>query len=149
MTFRIFSPRLRKRRGAAIVEAALVLPIFFLVVLGIIEFGRAFMISQVLQNAAREGCRKAVTGAYTSAQVVADMKSQLTAAGVDAANLSTSIIVIVDPTNPPVANNEVASATTKDLVSVTVSIPFSKVQLIPGKYLGAKTLTAKSSMRHE
>lgn len=76
------------------------------------------------------------------------MKSQLTAAGVDAANLSTSIIVTVDPTNPPVANNEVASATTKDLVSVTVSIPFSKVQLIPGKYLGAKTLTAKSSMRH-
>lgn len=42
-------------------SGALVLPIFFLVVGGIIEFGRAFMISQVLQNAAREGCRKAVT----------------------------------------------------------------------------------------
>lgn len=149
MTFRILSPRYRKRRGAAIVEAALVLPIFFVVVLGIIEFGRAFMISQVLQNAAREGCRKAVTGSYTSAQVVTDMKSQLTAAGVNAANLTTSIIVTVDPANPAVANNEVANATTKDLVSVTVSIPFSKVQLIPAKYLGAKTLTAKSSMRHE
>lgn len=149
MTFRILSPRFRKRRGAALVEAALVLPIFFVVVLGIIEFGRAFMISQVLQNAAREGCRKAVTGSYTSAQVVTDMKSQLTAAGVNAANLTCSIVVTVDPSNPAVANNEVANATTKDLVAVTISIPFSKVQLIPGKYLAGKTLTAKSTMRHE
>ncbi len=149
MTFRILSPRFRKRRGAAIVETALVLPIFFVVILGIIEFGRAFMVSQVLQNAAREGCRKAVTGTYTSAQVTTDMKSQLTAAGIDATKSTVTIVVTVDPSNPAVANNEVANATTKDLVAVTITIPFNKVQLIPAKYLGAKTLTAKSSMRHE
>jgi hypothetical protein len=30
-----------RRQGAALVEAALILPIFFMVVLGIVEFGRS------------------------------------------------------------------------------------------------------------
>ena len=47
------------RGGAAIVEVAMTLPIFFLVVFAIIEFGRAMMVSQLLTNAAREGARKA------------------------------------------------------------------------------------------
>ena len=49
--------RRQDRRGAAVVEMALVLPIFFMVVLGIIEFGRAFMIGQLVTNAAREAVR--------------------------------------------------------------------------------------------
>jgi Flp pilus assembly protein TadG len=138
-----------RRRGAAIVEAALVLPIFFMVVLGIVEFGRAFMISQMLQNCAREGCRKAVTGAYSTSTVAADIKSDLQVAGVKAADVTVTITVTVEPGNPAVANNEVSSATTKDLVNVTVSVPFSKIALIPGKYLGSKTLTGRSAMRHE
>ena len=46
--------RRHDRRGAALVEMALVLPIFFGVVLGIVEFGRAMMVSQMVTNAARE-----------------------------------------------------------------------------------------------
>ena len=38
------------RRGVAAVEFALVAPVFFLVVLGIIEFGRMAMVQQVLAN---------------------------------------------------------------------------------------------------
>lgn len=146
---RLFRRKTERRRGAAVVEAALVLPIFFMVVLGIVEFGRAFMISQMLQNSAREGCRKAVTGAYSSATVSSDIKTELAAAGVKAADVTVTITVTVESGNPAVANNEVSSATTKDLVSVTVSVPFSKVALIPGKYLGSKTLTGRSAMRHE
>ena len=37
---------------------ALVLPIFTMLVFGIIEFGRGFMIMQLVTNAAREGCRR-------------------------------------------------------------------------------------------
>jgi Flp pilus assembly protein TadG len=147
--FRVLRPSARQRRGAALVETALVLPIFFMVILGIVEFGRAFMVCQMLQNAAREGCRKAVTGAYTTAAITTDIKSTLQSIGVNSSKVTVSIIVTVDPTNPAVANNEVSVATTKDLVAVTVSIPFKDVQLIPGKYIGAKTLTGKSAMRHE
>lgn len=146
---RLFRRQTERRRGAAVVEAALVLPIFFMVVLGIVEFGRAFMISQLLQNSAREGCRKSVTGAYSTATIKSDIKTDLAVAGVKAADVTVTVTVTVEPGNPAVANNEVSAATTKDLVSVTVSVPFSKVALIPGKYLGSKTLTGRSAMRHE
>lgn len=149
MLFRVLRPGKVRRRGAALVEAALVLPIFFMVILGIVEFGRAFMISQMIQNAAREGCRKGVTGAYTTATITSDIKSELSSLGVDSTKVNVTVLVTVETGNPAVANNEVANATTKDLVSVTVSVPFANVALIPGKYLKGKTLSAKSTMRHE
>jgi hypothetical protein len=46
--------------GSEIAEAALVLPIFFLVLLGIYWFGRAFNIYATINHAAREGARAAV-----------------------------------------------------------------------------------------
>jgi Flp pilus assembly protein TadG len=42
------------------VEAALVLPICFAILLGLVEFGRLVMVRQLLDNAAREGARLAV-----------------------------------------------------------------------------------------
>ncbi|WP_139346865.1 TadE/TadG family type IV pilus assembly protein [Sinomonas mesophila] len=44
-------------RGAAAVEMALVLPVLVTILLGIIDFGRAFNAQQVLTFAAREGVR--------------------------------------------------------------------------------------------
>jgi Flp pilus assembly protein TadG len=43
-----------------LVEMALVLPVFMMVLLGIVEFGRAMMVSQLLANASREGARLAI-----------------------------------------------------------------------------------------
>jgi Flp pilus assembly protein TadG len=47
-------------RGSEIAEAALVMPIFFLVLLGIYWFGRAFNTYATINHAAREGARFAV-----------------------------------------------------------------------------------------
>jgi Flp pilus assembly protein TadG len=44
-------------RGAAAVEAALVLPLFLFIVLGGIDFGYYFFASEVVANAAREAAR--------------------------------------------------------------------------------------------
>ena len=52
--------RRRNQRGAALVEAAMVIPILLLISAGIFEFGRAYQTWQVLTNAAREGARVAV-----------------------------------------------------------------------------------------
>ncbi len=45
----------RNRRGTAAVEFALVAPVFFLLVFGMIEYGRMVMVQQVITNASREG----------------------------------------------------------------------------------------------
>jgi Flp pilus assembly protein TadG len=47
------------RGGQALVEAAMVLPLLLLVLVGIMEIGRAWNIRQVVTHAAREGARAA------------------------------------------------------------------------------------------
>jgi Flp pilus assembly protein TadG len=50
----------RETRGQEIAEAALVLPIVFMLMLGIFWFGQAFSIYGTITHAAREGARAAV-----------------------------------------------------------------------------------------
>lgn len=49
---------IRSRRGQAAVEFALVLPFLLIMLIGIIEFGRAWNLHQVITDAAREAARK-------------------------------------------------------------------------------------------
>jgi hypothetical protein len=58
----MFIRRARNDRGTTIVEFALVLPIFFLLILGIFDFGRYFFVDHTLQYATREGMRLALVG---------------------------------------------------------------------------------------
>jgi len=81
------------RRGQAVVEFALVLPLVLILVISVFEFARAWNIQQVLTDAAREGARVAVVGngAGQSAgaiqtKVVAAMDNALSVAGIDPAD---------------------------------------------------------------
>jgi Flp pilus assembly protein TadG len=56
-----------RRRGAAIVEAAIVLPLFLILLLALCDFARLVMTRQLLDNAARSGARLAVTNTATLA----------------------------------------------------------------------------------
>ena len=49
-----------RRRGQALVEFALVLPLVLLLVVGMLEFARAWNLHQVMTDAVREGARRAV-----------------------------------------------------------------------------------------
>ena len=51
--------KLHDQKGLAMVELALLLPLLLLILLGIIEFGRALFVKNDLTNAAREGARRA------------------------------------------------------------------------------------------
>ena len=55
-------------RGQALVEFAFVAPIFFLILFGIIDFGRYVYYVQILNNAAREGARYAIVHGSNSFQ---------------------------------------------------------------------------------
>lgn len=52
----------KKRRGQALVEFALVLPMLAVLLFAIIEFARIWNAKQLLTDAAREGARVAVVG---------------------------------------------------------------------------------------
>ena len=51
----------RSEHGAAMVEFAIVAPLLFMLVFGIIDFGRALFVFNNLTNAAREGARFGAT----------------------------------------------------------------------------------------
>ncbi|MRW87494.1 pilus assembly protein [Pseudoduganella sp. FT26W] len=53
---------LRRQRGSAVVEMAIVAPVAFLLLIGLIEFSLVFFVTLTMQYAVREGARYAVTG---------------------------------------------------------------------------------------
>ncbi|NOT02396.1 MAG: pilus assembly protein [Phycisphaerales bacterium] len=59
------------RRGAAIVELAIVMPFLLLLVFGIIEFGQVAYVRHVLINAATQGARAAILPGATEETVLA------------------------------------------------------------------------------
>jgi Flp pilus assembly protein TadG len=65
----------RRRRGQALVEFALVIPIFLLVLVAIFDLGRAVFAYNTLTNAAREGARTAIVNQYKPT-IVARAKQQ-------------------------------------------------------------------------
>ena len=65
---------MRDEHGAAVVEFALVMPILVLIVLGIIDFGRAFYTVNNIVSAVREGSRY---GAILSAPLSASGQSEI------------------------------------------------------------------------
>jgi Flp pilus assembly protein TadG len=54
--------RLRRQRGSAVVEMAIIAPIAFLLLIGVIEYSILFYTTLTMQYAVREGARYAVTG---------------------------------------------------------------------------------------
>jgi Flp pilus assembly protein TadG len=68
------TPR-RARHGQALVEFALVIPIFLLVLVAIFDLGRAVFAYNTLTNAAREGARIAIVNQYKPT-IVARAKQQ-------------------------------------------------------------------------
>lgn len=138
----------RRRRGAAIVEMAVCLPVLVTIVLGIIEFGRGMMVGELVNNAAREGARLAIVTGSTNTEVTDVVKNFLDAAGVNSQYVSVTITVTAAAGNPN-PGNQVGSAKTRDLCSVQVQVPFNRVSFIPGKYLKDKQLRGTCSMRHE
>jgi Flp pilus assembly protein TadG len=127
----------RRRRGSAVVEFAVVAPVFFLFIFGMIEYGRMVMVQQILTNAAREGARVGILDNSTQGDVTTAVDRYLTAANI---NGSTTTIA----PNPP------SSATAGNPVSVTVSVGFNQVSWLPSPFfLGGTTLSYTATMRRE
>jgi Flp pilus assembly protein TadG len=110
--------------------------VFFGVVLGMIELGRAMMVQQVLINAARIGARQAVMLTSSQTQVINAVGDY--AAGVGVSGVATT--VTPDP----------STATAGTAITVATSVSFANVSWLPAPwFMGGKTLTSTAVMRKE
>ncbi len=149
----------RKQRGATIVEAAFVLPILFMFLIGILEFGRAYNEYQVLTNAAREAARFAVAptpgtsgqlpcnGGSNCAAVQQVATSFLNSAGITPATAPTNTTIACSSFTNPITGNTLNEYCT----SVTVTAPFSILapKLLFGNSGISVNMSSTATMRQE
>jgi Flp pilus assembly protein TadG len=116
--------RKRVRSGASVVEFAFVAPIFFLIVLGLVEIGRAFMVQHLLTDAARHGCRfAAILEGTDTATIKKTVTDYLDGFGIDAE----TVTVLINDT-PGLEASSVGPYTE---MTITVSIPAASVTWLP------------------
>jgi Flp pilus assembly protein TadG len=128
------------RRGVAAVEFALVAPIFFTVILAIIEFGRMMMVQEVLINAAREGARVATLPGETDTQVANTVNTYLSNAGLTGCGTPGSS----SPAVSPLLSTSPASGTE---LTMTLSISCSTASWLGGStWFNGKSLSASVTM---
>ena len=105
------------RRGTQLVEFAVVAPVFFLMVLGMIEFGRAMMVQALMTNAAQLGARAGALDGAQATDVTNAVNAYLSAGGISGASTSCT-------PNPP------STALPGQDVSATVTIGFTRSELM-------------------
>ncbi len=131
------SSKRKPRQGVAAVEFAVLAPLLFLLIFGMIEFGRMVMVQQILTNASREGARRGILEQATATEVNSVVVDYLTNSSVAGATVTIS----------PASLSDVGFG---DPVKVSVSVPFDQVSWIPAPWFLARTnLTAQSVMRAE
>jgi len=108
------------RRGAAVVELAVLLPLLVLLFIGTVDFGRIFYFSLTLQNAARAG---ALYASDPETQHESPFASVQEAALADATNL--------DP-QPTITQTSGTDGTGRNYVEVTASYTFDTITGFPG-----------------
>jgi Flp pilus assembly protein TadG len=116
------------RRGIASVELALLMPLLLMLVLGSWEVGRLIQVSEIVNNAAREGGRLASTGLLTTSQIQSAVCLYMQQAGLpNYSGQASTVVTVSDITNP---GTDPTNATELDQLQVVVSIPFSSVRWI-------------------
>ncbi len=136
------------QRGQAVVEFALVLPIFLLLLFGAVEFGRAYLTVHILTNASREGARCGSMPGNTEQDVVARVSEFLQGTGINPGDC-TITVQVTDEQGAP-RSGGLAEARQGDRVTVSVQYNFHVLTggLIPG-FQGTVPLSAACVFRHE
>ena len=116
--------------------------------LGIIEFGRALMVSQLLTAAAREGCREAIIDGETDATVVAKIKEQVVNT-TNCAPASVSVAIVVTSQSSGTVLAGISDAEKRDLIAIDITLPFNAISFTSGRFLAGQDLRGQCVMRKE
>ena len=134
--------RTAPRRGAALLEFAIIMPVLLIVVLGMIEIGRAVMVTEVLTHAARMGARTAAISSGSTSGALTAANKVLTDSGINGATVQ----VYVNGSSL----KDASTAVSGDEIAVTISEPYANVTWLSNpKYLNGKNLNARVVMRKE
>lgn len=129
----------REERGLALIEMAIVILLLLLITFGLMEFGWLFHRIQQVNNSARAGARQVVLPDSTAADGVAIIDQMMTDFGIAGHSVT-------------VSPNNVEDLDSGQLITVTVQVPVSSVELtglfLTDGFLGS-TLSTSVTMAKE
>lgn len=148
------------RTAATMVETAVILPVFFIMISGVLEFGHVYMVIHSLNSAANKASRLAATEGATNAQVTSQLVQNLSTTF----NTGKMRVLIkdasayddteVDPntiTVDQMPNLEISTAISRQLLLVRVEVSYDEITIVPSfwkRIIGAE-IVGQSIMRHE
>ncbi|MEZ6135358.1 MAG: pilus assembly protein [Pirellulaceae bacterium] len=124
----------KSRRGATTVELALVLPIIFTLLVGAVDFSRANMIRNTMDNAAFEAARYATIPGATSTEISTIAQDTLAILGIQNATITVTPSTVTDETPQ---------------VSVQIDVPLAQNLYASGPMLSGITLSESCSLTKE
>jgi Flp pilus assembly protein TadG len=120
------------RRGAAMVEFAMVTPLLFLFFFAAFEFCRVAMIRHTVDNAVYEGCRLAIVPGATADEARQAAESVLNSLALTGTN------VTVSPADIDHGTSE---------VTVTVEVDLDNNTFVPPQFTGGDTITRSLTLQ--
>ncbi len=126
----------QNKRGAAVVEFAILLPVFVLILFGSIEACSMIFLQQSLEMAAYEGARVAIVPTTKSSDVENAANQILTPRHIQNSSIS-------------VTPSDFQSAPYGTFVRVSVSVPCKSNSVIPSSLYSSRTLTGNVEMMKE
>jgi Flp pilus assembly protein TadG len=113
----------------------------FIIILGMIELARGYMVEHLLGNGARIGARQGIISGATTSGVKTAVKSYLTESGI------TGVTVTIEVNGD--SSTDLSEAEEDDLVTVSVSAPVNQNTWVPSPSYLFGNQTAQFSLRHE
>jgi Flp pilus assembly protein TadG len=104
-----------RRRGGAVLETILILPILLYMGFGTVEFGYYFYVKHSCEGAARDGCRAAIVAGALYSDVTSAVSTSMSAA-----NLASSGYTVTVQDNGTTIGS-LSSKVAGDTITVTVS----------------------------
>jgi Flp pilus assembly protein TadG len=131
------APRKRnnqQRRGAVMVEFAIVAPVFFMILFAMFEFSRLNIIRHTADNAAYEAARLAIVPGATAADATAEANRILRVVGTRNATVNVTPAAITEDTQE---------------VTVQIAVPMNDNALVTPRFTGAAVLRSSATLRTE
>lgn len=129
----------RSRRGAAVVEAALCIPVIIVLMFGTLEISAGYYLQESLTIAAYEGARTGAKRRATRQQVITRVEDILAARNVDLGNSGS---ITVSP-------SDLSTLDALDPLTVTVQAPSTGNSVLIFDALASRTITATVKMARE
>jgi Flp pilus assembly protein TadG len=141
------------RHGAAVVEAALILPVLVVLTLSAIDIAQYVNLTQSVTNASREGARLVSRNENDSvSEVEIAIRSYLqdSLPNMSAAQIANAMtITILDKDDNPIPNGDLSTLKSGDPVSFQVDFDYAAVRWLPGPSWNGNSSQCRTVCRRE